>query len=130
MILSKIIFNQNHGIKLMEMFTLINDFETHAFLCPFHRQKCHFFRVFDIKFMQDMTFFSFLYSLGYISLLLSKNQNPRDLLMGTTVFSSLGSLLSNFCCTYFTVKTIQVRHTYVGVIYRILQLVVITYIGL
>jgi hypothetical protein len=64
MILMKNYFNQNHGIKLMRMFILINEFEIHAFFCPFHSPKCHFFRVFDIKLMKVMNFFSFFKSLG------------------------------------------------------------------
>jgi len=46
-----IIFNQIHGIKLMKMFFLINKFEIHQFLYPFHCLNalfCQFFECLDL----------------------------------------------------------------------------------
>ena len=50
--------------------------------------------------------------------------------MSGALFSHVRSLLSNWFCTYSTVKEVEVRNTYMAVIYRILQFIAIAYIAL
>jgi hypothetical protein len=50
--------------------------------------------------------------------------------MGNRISSSLRSLFYDLFFNYSTVKEIEVRDTYVGIIHRILQFVVFTYIAL
>ena len=49
--------------------------------------------------------------------------------MADSIFNWFGSFCSNFFCNYHTVKEVHVRNTYVAVINRILQFIVIAYIA-
>jgi len=50
--------------------------------------------------------------------------------MASGVFNWFQSFFSDLFYTYSTVKQVEVRNTYVGIIYRILQFVVIAYTAL
>jgi hypothetical protein len=61
---------------------------------------------------------------------LEKRDIAVDFLMGGSVSRWVGSSCLKFFSTYSAVKEIEVRNTYIGVIYRVIQFVVIAYIAM